>query len=41
MSTEPNGFQTPKTNWQANDALTALDFDRSEGNIAFLKELLG
>lgn len=34
-------WQTPKTNWQANDSLTALDFDRIEGNIQYLKELLG
>ena len=34
-------WQTPKTNWQANDIPTALDFDRIEGNIQYLKELLG
>jgi len=34
-------WQEPKINWIANDTLTALDFDRIEGNIQYLKELLG
>ncbi len=33
MSTAPNGYQTPKTNWAAGDIPTASDFNRSEGNI--------
>jgi len=32
MSTEPNGFQTPKTNWQAADAPLPGDFNRIEAN---------
>jgi len=31
----------PKTDWTAADLPTALDFDRIEGNIQYLKELLG
>jgi len=30
-------WKEPKTDWQANDILTALDFNRIEGNIQYLK----
>lgn len=30
-----------KTDWAAADIPTALDFDRIEGNIKYLQELLG
>ena len=31
-------WQTPKTNWQANDALTPTAFNRIEGNIQHLQD---
>ncbi len=34
-------WQTPKTNWQAADVPTPTDFNQIEGNIQYLKELLG
>ena len=34
-------WKEPKTDWQAADVPTAFDFDRIEGNIQYLKELLG
>lgn len=33
MSTAPNGYQTPKTNWASADVPTPSDFNRVEGNI--------
>ncbi len=33
MGTPPQGWQTPKTNWQAANAPVAPDFNRIEGNI--------
>jgi hypothetical protein len=33
MGTAPNGYNTPKTNWQANNVPLASDFNRIEGNI--------
>lgn len=33
MSGAPSGWQTPKTNWQAADPVTAADVNRIEGNI--------
>ncbi|HYF81165.1 MAG TPA: hypothetical protein VD973_28965, partial [Symbiobacteriaceae bacterium] len=33
MSTEPTGYQNPKTNWVAADAPGPGDFNRMEGNI--------
>lgn len=38
MSTAPNGFQTPKTNWQAADVPTPTDFNRIEGNLQAIEE---
>ncbi len=38
MSTAPNGFETPKTNWQAADAPLPGDFNRIEGNIQAIEE---
>lgn len=38
MSTEPNGFETPKTNWQAADVPTPTDFNRIEGNSQAIEE---
>ena len=38
MSTAPNGFQTPKTNWQAADVPTPTDFNRVEGNLQAIEE---
>ena len=32
MSTAPQGWQTPKTNWQAADIVHPSDFNRIEGN---------
>lgn len=32
MSTPPNGWQAPKTNWQAADVPLPADFSRIEGN---------
>lgn len=32
MSTTPQGWQTPKTNWQAADIVHPSDFNRIEGN---------
>ena len=34
-------WQTPKTNWGAADLPVAIDFNRIERNIVYLKELLG
>ena len=34
-------WQNPKTDWKAGDIPTASDFNRIEGNIQYLKELLG
>ena len=31
-------WQTPKTNWQENNALTPTDFNRIEGNIQHLQD---
>src|SRR5690606_14524531 len=33
MSTAPQGWQNPKTNWQAADIVHPSDFNRIEGNI--------
>jgi len=33
VSTTPEGYQTPKVDWQAADAVTAQDINRIEGNI--------
>jgi len=33
VSTAPQGWQTPKTNWQAADIVHPSDFNRIEGNI--------
>lgn len=33
-------WQTPKTDWGANDVPTVIDFDRIENNIAYLKFLV-
>jgi RNase P/RNase MRP subunit p29 len=33
MSTAPQGWQNPKTNWQAADVVNPSDFNRIEGNI--------
>lgn len=33
MSTAPNGYQTPKTNWASADVPTPSDFNRIEGNV--------
>lgn len=33
MSTAPEGYQTPKTDWAAEDALTTTAFNRIEDNI--------
>lgn len=38
MSTAPNGFQTPKTSWQASDVVTANDFNRIESNIEAIEQ---
>jgi hypothetical protein len=34
-------WQNPNTDWKAGDVPTASDFNRIEGNIQYLKELLG
>lgn len=41
MGTAPNGWQTPKTDWQDSDLPTSLDFDRIERNTKYLQDLLG
>lgn len=33
-------WQTPKTDWMGNDVPTALDFNRIERNIEYLKFLV-
>jgi len=40
MGTAPNGYNTPKTNWQANNVPLASDFNRIEGNIQAIEENL-
>lgn len=32
-------WQTPKTNWQANDDVLCSDYNRIKGNLYFLQEL--
>lgn len=38
MSTPPNGWQDPKTNWQAPDVPLSGDFNRIEGNINAIEQ---
>jgi len=33
MSTAPNGWQTPKTNWQSADVVAPSDMNRQEANV--------
>lgn len=38
MGTAPNGYNTPKTNWQAANVVTPTDMNRIEGNIQAVEE---
>jgi len=38
MSTEPGGYNTPKTDWAAGNIPTADDFNRVEGNTQAIEE---
>jgi hypothetical protein len=38
MSTAPNGYQEPKTNWQAADVVQPVDANRIEGNINAIEQ---
>jgi len=38
MGTAPNGYNTPKTNWQASNVVTPTDMNRIESNIQAVEE---